>query len=237
MESADTSRVAAAVSLVQSFIEGDLTGKISRLERELRGCDGASCGTLCATLGATRGLLAGAVAVKRMSAQINVLIHAIAIACLIPQILEGGEHVESMSLGAGNTGRPFDLETDRRIAEFKFIHWQGGAESIRQNVLFKDYFLLESYASTKRKELYVLGLEHPLRFLNGGRAISSVLSKDQRVRDAFDTRHGDRFDRVRDYYHSHQQSVLLRDALRIVPELTLLPSEIDGLDARDSKEV
>jgi hypothetical protein len=42
------------------------------------------------------------------------------------------------------TGRSFDLETSYRVAvaEFKFIRWQGGPESIRQNQLFKDFYLL-----------------------------------------------------------------------------------------------
>jgi RNA polymerase sigma-70 factor (ECF subfamily) len=33
--------------------------------------------------------------------------------------LEPGELVQSLSLGAGNTGRAHDLETDRRIDEFR----------------------------------------------------------------------------------------------------------------------
>ena len=42
------------------------------------------------------------------------------------------------------TGRSFDLETSYRVAvaELKFIRWQGGPESIRQNQLFKDFYLL-----------------------------------------------------------------------------------------------
>lgn len=43
----------------------------------------------------------------------------------LPHILEPDERVESVSLGAGNTGRDFDLETNVRVAEFKFIHWRG----------------------------------------------------------------------------------------------------------------
>jgi hypothetical protein len=39
-------------------------------------------------------------------------------------------------------GRSFDLETDRQVAEFKFIAWRGGAEAIRQNGLFIDIFRL-----------------------------------------------------------------------------------------------
>ena len=60
-----------------------------------------------------------------------------------------------MSLGAGNTGRAFDLETNKRIAEFKFIRWQGGPEAIRQNALFKDFYFMAEHAGVKRKYLYV----------------------------------------------------------------------------------
>jgi hypothetical protein len=69
------------------------------------------------------------------------------------------------------------LETDRRVAEFKFIHWRGGADAIRQNSLFKDYYLLAEHPTKKRKELFVLDTTHPLKFLRGGRALRSVLSK------------------------------------------------------------
>ena len=65
--------------------------------------------------------------------------------------------IEYVSLGAGNTGRAFDLETNQRIAEFKFIHWQGGPESIRQNSLFKDFYEMAEYDTRKQKFLYVLG--------------------------------------------------------------------------------
>ena len=38
-----------------------------------------------------------------------------------------------------------DLETNHRVAEFNFSHWQGGADTIRQNSLFKDFFQLAEY--------------------------------------------------------------------------------------------
>lgn len=69
--------------------------------------------------------------------KVNVVIHALGILLCLPHILEADGTVQYVSLGAGNTGRQFDLETDRRVAEFKFIQWQGGPESIRQNSLFK----------------------------------------------------------------------------------------------------
>ncbi len=52
----------------------------------------------------------------------------------LPKILKPGEIVEYVSLGAGNTGRQFDLETNRRVAELKFIRWRG-ADSIREGAL------------------------------------------------------------------------------------------------------
>lgn len=81
----------------------------------------------------------------------------------LPHILEPGELVEYASLGAGNTGRQFDLETNFCVAEFKFINWRGGPESIRQNSIFKDYFLLAEAPTPKRKYLYLLGSGFVLR--------------------------------------------------------------------------
>jgi hypothetical protein len=65
-------------------------------------------------------------------------------------ILRPGEVIDCVSLGAGNTGRAFDLETNLRIAEFKFIHWQGGPESIRQNSLFKDFYEMAEHERISR---------------------------------------------------------------------------------------
>jgi hypothetical protein len=96
-----------------------------------------------------------------------------------------------VSLGAGNTGKEFDLETNYRIAEFKFIHWRGGPESIRQNQLFKDFYLLSESRSEKRKYLYVIGREHPYDFLSGGRALSSVLSCNVKLLKQFEAKYGD----------------------------------------------
>ena len=73
------------------------------------------------------------------------------------------EVVELLSLGAGNTGRDYDLETDRRIAEFKFITWRGGAEAIRQNHTFVDMFNLACADTTKRRVLYLLDADVPRR--------------------------------------------------------------------------
>jgi hypothetical protein len=136
----------------------------------------------------------------------------------LPHILEDGEVIEELSLGAGNTGRNFDLATNRRIAEFKFIHWRGGAESIRQNSLFKDFFYLAEYETKKDRYLYVIGALHPLRFLNGGRALSSILTKDQKLRESFSNLYGTKYSTVGEYYRFRKERVHLQDLNTIVPE-------------------
>lgn len=156
---------------------------------------------------------------KRLAAQIDVTIHALGILMCLPHILEPGERVEYVSLGAGNTGRQFDLETDRRIAEFKFINWRGGSESIRQNSIFKDFFMLADSNSQKCKNLYLLGTAHALKFLQGGRSIKSVLSRGDKVQMLFFERFGDRYRKVTDYYHDHHNVVSIVDVSSWLSEL------------------
>ena len=112
------------------------------------------------------------------------MIHAIGILLCLPHILEPDERVQYLSLGAGNTGKAFDLETDRRVAEFKFIHWRG-ADAVRQNGLFKDFYLLAEDPTTKQKLLYVLEEERPRSFLNGRRSLNSIMSTNRKLRHAF----------------------------------------------------
>jgi hypothetical protein len=204
---------------LQKFSGADLTATLARIESELHGVNAQTCGSILSTVGAERQALAAAAALKRVAGQVNVAIHALGILLCLPHILEADEIVEYVSLGAGNTGRQFDLETSLRVAEFKFIRWRGGPESIRQNSIFKDFFLLAEADTDKRKYLYVLDTKHPLKFLNAGRALSSVLSKDARVERLFRAKFGDRFQRVRDYYLAHENKVTVADASAWVPEL------------------
>jgi hypothetical protein len=184
----------------------------------------------------TTELLASAYAIKKTAGQINVLIHAVGILLLLPNILEPEEKIEYVSLGAGNTGRAFDLETDRRIAEFKFIHWQGGAETIRQNALFKDFYLLAEHQSPKRKELFVLGASNPLKFLNGGRALKSVLSRNARLAEDFHSTYADRFSKVRDYYAHRKAEVTILDASPLLPELDAI-ARVDASAEADAAQL
>ena len=79
--------------------------------------------------------------------------------------------------------------------------------------------MLAESDSTKRKYLYVLGTEHPLKFLNGGRTIRSVLSRNNEVRERFYARFGETFVRVRDYYRFRVDNVSIVGISPWLPEL------------------
>lgn len=169
-------------------------------------------------VGATNELLGGSLIVKRLAGQINVIIHAAGILRALPFILAPGERVVCASLGAGNTGRAWDLETDRQVAEFKFITWQGGPESIRQNGLFIDVFHLAEADTDRRRVMYVTGAAMPRHFLEtSSRAIRSVLSRNAEAADDFARRHGDRYATVRDYWENVGNSVEVIDLFDVMP--------------------
>ncbi|MGX9178473.1 hypothetical protein [Mesorhizobium sp. BHbdii] len=210
---------AGAIKLLSKFAGENLTRTLSRIESDVRGLTADQALPFLETAGAERNVLAAAGAMKRLAGQIDVTIHALGILLCLPHVLEPGERVEYVSLGAGNTGRQFDLETDRRIAEFKFINWRGGAESVRQNSIFKDFFMLEDSQSPKRKILYSLGTAHALKFLNGGRSIKSVLSRGDKVQMLFFERFGDRYRKVKDYFYDYQHAVSIVDVSSWLSEL------------------
>lgn len=207
------------VNLLMRFTGPDLTQTLSRIETAVHGITAGDCATFVEGAGAGREVLAAAAEMKRLAGQINVTIHALGILLCLPHILQPGERIDSLSLGAGNTGREFDLETNLRVGEFKFIRWRGGAESIRQNSVFKDYVLLAEHPTPKRKHLYLLGVEHALRFFQGGRALSSVLSRDDKLQKFFAERFGDRYRTVREYYAAHASAVQIEDVSPWLSEL------------------
>jgi hypothetical protein len=195
---------------------GGLTGRIADLEQAFASKSRSDIVTLLQHEAIDETVLAAALAVKRVAGEINVIVHAVGVLTALPYVLEEGERVESLSLGAGNTGRLHDLETDRQIAEFKFINWRGGTEPVRQNTLFFDLFRLASSPTTKRRVLYVVGKTIPLRFLNNRRALNSVLT-NATVAARFRSLHGDRFATVRDYFATVRELVEVIDLAEFVP--------------------
>ncbi len=190
--------IADAARAIEAFSEPSLTVRVRNLESEFgqatllelsQRLDGASI---------THELLASASAVKTLAAQVNVTIHTIGILLCLPHLLGPGERVMSLSLGAGSGKKQFDLVTDRRVAEFKFIHWRG-ADSVRQNGLFKDFYRLAEFETTKAKMMYVLGKEHPLRFLRGNRRVESALPAKS-LWHSYQAKYGSRHTTVGEYF-------------------------------------
>jgi len=134
--------ITQALRIVQTFSADSLTNRIASLEFAFssQSADGITKHLNAENIDSS--LIEAGFEIKRSAAQINVIIHAVGILVSLPHILQTGETVESLSLGAGNTGRKFDLITNLRVAEFKFIEWQGGSESVRQNTVFYDFSLL-----------------------------------------------------------------------------------------------
>jgi hypothetical protein len=211
--------IVQALHLLQTFRGLDLTQTIYQIEKSVKGVPAEKYAAVLSTSGAKAEVLGAAGLVKQLAGQINVVIHALGILLCLPHILQPGEIIEYVSLGAGNTGRAFDLETNLRIAEFKFIRWQGGPESIRQNSLFKDFYQMAEHDTTKEKYLYVLGTEHGEKFFNGRRALSSVLKGNVTLRNKFHEKFGDQYRTVRDYYLPRKGRVVIQDVSPFVPEL------------------
>lgn len=201
-------RASASIAL---FKGGSLKKVITDIEREIVGYDANKVGHIATARSIDNNFIDYALEIKRLSSQIDVVVHAAGIIKSLPNILKPGEVVESVSLGAGNTGRKFDLETNMRIAEYKFINWQGGSESVRQNGIFKDFFELAEYVTKKEKYLYVLDTEIPLKFFNGRRSINSVLSSHPALRNQLMNIYGDSLKIVRDYYMIKKEDVMVVD--------------------------
>ena len=116
-------------------------------------------------------LFEAALEVKRISAQIDEIVHAAGIIKCLPLILEPGEVIENLSLAAGAEGEGFDLITDRRVAEFKFARWQGERPNgMRKRQVFSDFVNLMLCQTTKKKVLYVYEADKIRTFFSSKKA-------------------------------------------------------------------
>jgi len=173
------------------FLSGrPLTDVIAELEYALDGTRPGQAAPLVADAGIDAHLLAATVAVRAGVGRLNDLIHASGIALALPHLLDASETVVNRpSLAAGNDpSRPFDLETDQRICEFKFSRWTG-ADAMRKRGVFKDFVELAADTSGRQGYLYVLG-DRPGRFLrktasNAGWGLDRAPSTRQLFADRF----------------------------------------------------
>jgi len=154
-------------------------------------------------------LLNAARSVKRAAAQIDVVIHALGILVLLQSILEEGEMVESLSLGAASSEvKRFDLETNRRIAEFTFIEWTGN-DNTRLQKIFKDFYRIAEFNTPKRKEIWLSDDSYVLKYLRSGSSIRSATHKHRDVWEDFRANYAS-IDKVCDYYRLRANTVEFR---------------------------
>lgn len=208
-----------AFDLILNFSSGEkLTRDIERLESNLRNMTQLQVAKFVQANDIGHSALHSALMIKNIAGQINVIVHTLGILNSIPFILEAGEVIESVSLGANNAGSKFDLVTDRRIAEFKFINWKG-KDTIRQNNTFIDFFNLVECNTIKKKCLYILDRKIVIKFFSNNRAISSVLSKNRTASDSFFNKYGKRYKTVLEYYTDKRLCVDIIDLNEVCPEI------------------
>src|SRR5947209_1261036 len=99
-----------ALDLVNRFKGTNLASQIARLEQDAETKTKRDLSTLLVEKAVSSDLLRASIAVKRASAQIDEIVHAVGTMICLQEILEEGEAIECLSLGAGNTGRSYDLE-------------------------------------------------------------------------------------------------------------------------------
>lgn len=215
-----------AVARIQQFSKGSLAAPIGDLERRLLTKTRQDVPTILSQANVNPDLLASALVLKQAARQVNELVHATAIALALPHILADGEMIEETSLAADASGKQFDLVTDRRIAEFKFNVWQGKGERPRQKMLFKDFYNLSESDSGKKKYLYVINADIPLRFLRGKSKIDNVL-KDSALLAVFRSRYPTTFNQVGQYYECMKDRVVIMDIGLILPALLQLGIDED----------
>ncbi|MDQ7808174.1 hypothetical protein Q5425_30945 [Amycolatopsis sp. A133] len=186
------SAVKSFIDLHEFFDREDLSSRVVRLEALLEGADSETVGARVAPEGMTDDLIRGALLVRQHAGRINDLIHAAMIVRALPKILEPGERiVRRPSLASGNDrSRKFDLETDRRVAEFKAAEWKG-RDAMRKRTLVADLVGLVLERDHRRAELYVLG-RMPIDFLQRSSSTMewALVRSSPHLRHAYEQRFG-----------------------------------------------
>ncbi|WP_051767709.1 hypothetical protein [Amycolatopsis vancoresmycina] len=206
------------IDLIQFFGREDLSSRVVRLEGLLEGADVETVGARVAREGMTDDLLAGALLVRQHAGRVNDLIHATVIVRALPKILEPGERiVRRPSLAAGNDpSRKFDLETDRRVAEFKAAEWKG-RDAMRKRMLVADLAGLVLEGDERRAELYVLG-RLPIDFLRTSNSTMewALGRSSPHLRRAYEQRFGSGAMTVGQFTAGPAAGVVLQDLTQII---------------------
>ncbi len=162
-----------ALGLLTRFVaSAPLTTMTGELEYVLAGRTRGDLEQILAEREISTELLHAARVVRQELGRVNDVVHTTGIVLSLAHLLGPDEILRRPSLAAGNDpSRPFDVETDRRIAEFKFSRWDGH-DAMRKRHVFKDLVHLAADESGRAVELYVLG-PRPIRFLRTTRSSAS----------------------------------------------------------------
>jgi hypothetical protein len=153
--------------------------------------------------------------------------NAAAITLALPRLLKDGEQITNRpSLAAGNDPkRPYDLETNLRVAEFKLSHWKG-ADAMRKRQTFKDLVHLAADASDRHPELF-LGGKAPERFLRSSRSTASWgLDRSPATQKLFTERFGSLDMRIADFTAGPGSRVRITGLTSLVPEVAQVAQTI-----------
>ncbi|MEV0708087.1 hypothetical protein [Nocardia aurea] len=216
-------------TLLRFLTDRDLTAHLAAAESALERAGSETSREVVAEYGFSDDLLDAALAVRAHVGRLSDVIHATVIARVLPAVLEPGEIVvRRPSLGAGNDpSRPFDLETDRRIAEFKVAQWKG-ADTMRKRGVVADLVHLALDESGRRAQLFVVGAL-PGRFLTTSTStIEWALGRSSpHARARFAERFGPATDfTIAEFTRVHGAHIELVDLATLVPSLTLPPELI-----------
>ncbi|GAA1614216.1 hypothetical protein ACFQY4_26135 [Catellatospora bangladeshensis] len=211
----------AFAGLIGFLHEQDLTTRIRQIEERYLGVTAADVAGLAEAASLSPQLLHAALLVRQHTGRINDLIHAAVIAQALPLILEAGERVDRRpSLASGNDdSRRFDLQTDRRVAEFKVSQWKG-KDSMRKRMVFADLVNLAMHADGLRAQLYVTG-PRPIRYLRTATSSAlAVLGRSSPLQRAeFEKRFGGYDMSVREFTAGPAAHVEMIDLATFLPAL------------------
>ncbi len=211
-----------ATKQIEKFKGISLADRISDLEKTIENEKVEGVRRLIQEQNLDRYFLSAASAVKRASAQIDVVIHAVGIIYSLPYILDKDEHIVRASIGASSASGEYDLETDRRLAEFKFSKWQGSGDAVRKKTLFEDFVKLAIAETSKEKYLYILDSSVPIRFLRGNSFVLRLLDRNNGVREKFIAAFGDKYQKVNEFHSAFENEIKLVDLIGLVPGIEVL---------------
>jgi len=83
----------------------------------------------------------------------------------------------------------------------------------------KDFDFLAEADTDKRRELYVVGTNHPSKFFESKRGLPQILKGNSKLGKAFLAKYSEGIETVRDYYLPRKHLVAVRDLSEIIPAL------------------